>query len=39
MRSGRSADILPGTTVQFRVRGVTKAAAPDWSPPISLLVK
>jgi hypothetical protein len=28
-----------GTTVQFRVRTVTKSGASDWSPPVSLLVK
>jgi len=28
-----------GTSVQFRVRAVTKAGGGDWSPPVSLLVK
>ena len=27
------------TSVEFRVRTVTKAGASDWSPPVSLLVK
>lgn len=31
--------LVPGSTVQFKYRSVTKAGEGDWSPPVSLLVQ
>jgi hypothetical protein len=32
------ADLVPGSTVQFRYRGVTRTGAADWSAPVSLTI-
>jgi hypothetical protein len=33
------ADLVPGATVQFKYRPVTRAGGADWSQPVSLMVQ
>jgi hypothetical protein len=40
LQARKTISALPvGTSVQFRVRGVTKAGPLDWSQPLALMVK